>query len=119
VVDLQPAGLQPRAHGGLRGGRDAEALRVLAGREEAVVVGARPIEHPRQQRVLAGRVGVGDREADAHGLRRRRRAEQLRLGQVASDVVDEDAVAAVGCLRGGSDGGEDREGGEDLAHGDC
>jgi hypothetical protein len=80
-----------------------------------VIVGARAIEQPRQQGILAGRVGVRDREADADALRRRRRIEHLRLGQVAGDIGDEDPVAGVRCLCCGSGGGEDREGGDDLA----
>jgi hypothetical protein len=84
-----------------------------------VVVGARAIEQPRQQRVLAGRVGVGDREADADALARRRRAEELRLCEVAGDVGDEDPIAGVGRPSCGSGGGEYREGGDDLAHAGC
>jgi hypothetical protein len=81
-----------------------------------VVAGARAVEQARQQGVLAGRVGVGDREADADARPRRGRIEHLRLGQVAGEIGDEDPVAGVGCLSCGSDGGEDREGGDDLAH---
>jgi hypothetical protein len=123
VLDGQPGALQPRAHGALRRRRQAEASGVAGGRQELVVVGARAVEEPVQQGVLAERIGVGERDADPHRLRRGGGADARGLRQVAQDVGDEDAVAG-GCGghrgRGGQDGQAEQAGESDArerAHG--
>ena len=68
VLDAQAAAGQPGAHVllGVRG--DAEALRVLRGRDEVVIARARAIEDAAQERVLGVGPGVGEDEPDAQAL---------------------------------------------------
>ena len=115
MLDAQAAAGQPGADVGLRGRRDAEALRVLGGGDEVVVLGARAIEEPAQERVLRVGMGMREDEPQAHRLGGRRRADPLRRGEAARDVGDEDAVGRAGARHGGEDR-EQHEDGDDLSH---
>jgi hypothetical protein len=116
VLDAQAAARQPGAHVLLRGRGDAEALRVLRGRDEVVVARARAIEEAAQERVLGVGVGMGQDEADAQALRGRGRAGAQRLGDRARDVGHQDAVGRGGARHRG-DAGEQHDRADGLSHG--
>ena len=99
----------------LRGRGHAEALRVLRGGDEAVVVRARAIEEAVQERVLGVGVGVGEHEPEAQALGGRRRAGAQGLGDRAWDVGHEDPVGRGGARHGG-EGSEQHERADDLSH---